>query len=157
MGVWPNPKFLLTEKIWPSKLIGGGVSLVWIFSEKKKQFIKTLISLQMQLLLSRCIRISTTYPDLSDFNFQSVFFWIVYSKVYFREVYSSSKLKFIPWMLYSRVLRNRTSGSRFPEKTLISQDKQWIPWLTNTIGSHILRNWSVIAVWDQQCGVPGSN
>ena len=34
-GVWPNPKFLLTEKIRPSKLIaGGGVSLVWIFSEK---------------------------------------------------------------------------------------------------------------------------
>ena len=29
-GVSANPKFLLTEKIWPSKLIGGGegVSLV---------------------------------------------------------------------------------------------------------------------------------
>ena len=33
--VW-RPKFLLTEKIWQSKLIGGrGISLVWIFSEKK--------------------------------------------------------------------------------------------------------------------------
>ena len=41
-GVSANPKFLLTEKIWPSKLIGGGggVSLVWIFSEKNQFFLK---------------------------------------------------------------------------------------------------------------------
>ena len=40
-GVSANPKFLLTEKIWPSKLIGGGggVSLVWIFSEKNQFFL----------------------------------------------------------------------------------------------------------------------
>ena len=41
-GVSANPKFLLTEKIWPSKLIRGGGRgglLVWIFSEKKQFFL----------------------------------------------------------------------------------------------------------------------
>ena len=51
-GVSANPKFLLTEKIWSSKLIGGGggVSLVWIFSEKNQFFLNDASPYYLQFL-----------------------------------------------------------------------------------------------------------